>query len=193
MFYIFGLGNPDDGYTNTRHNVGRDMVRSLVESAAWKKDKHANALVVIDNMKGEDVMWLLPETFMNKSGDTVRYLLDKKASRLTNFVVVYDDVDLPLGEVKVSIGRGDGGHNGIKSIIAALKSKDFVRIRVGVARKSFWTGKARRPAGAALANHVLSVFSSSEQKKVAEVAGTIKNILEVIVSEGVDKAMNKFN
>jgi PTH1 family peptidyl-tRNA hydrolase len=193
MHYILGLGNPEKKYNHTRHNVGRDMLLKIVGETSWKKDKHANALTQEGTVNGEGVMWLLPETFMNKSGDTARYISNKMVAKPDDFLVIYDDVDLPLGEIKISIGRGDGGHNGIKSIIDALKSKEFVRIRVGVARKSFLTGKVQRPAGAALADHVLSAFTSSEQKKVAEVAEMVSEVIKVIVDEGVEKAMNKFN
>lgn len=193
MFYILGLGNPESKYDHTRHNVGRDLVRMVAGDVSWELSKHAKALLARGELAGLGVEWLLPETYMNNSGDTARYVADKHGAAPGEFVVIYDDVDLPLGEIKVSVGRGDGGHNGIKSIIGALKSKDFVRIRVGVARKSFWTGKARRPVGAALPRHVLSRFSGSEQKKVAEMASVVEKALQTIVKDGTERAMNEFN
>lgn len=192
MFYILGLGNPEEKYDNTRHNVGRDFVRDLA-GVEFQKSKHANALYAWGTVAGEEVEWLLPETYMNKSGDTARYVAEKHGAKPADFIVLYDDVDLAIGEMKVSVGRGDGGHNGIKSLIQALKSKDFVRIRIGVAPKSFWTGKARRPEAAALSRHVLGKFTSGEQKKLAVVRDEVEKALEMIVGEGTQKAMNRFN
>lgn len=193
MFYILGLGNPESKYDGTRHNVGRDFVRVLAGESGWDTSKHANAQYVWGTVAETDVEWLLPETYMNKSGDTARYVAEKHGATPQQFVVLYDDVDLAIGELKVSVGKGDGGHNGIKSIIGALKSKDFVRIRVGVAPKSFWTGKARRPEAAALSRHVLGKFSSGEQKKLADVRDKVEQVLETVVKDGVEIAMNQFN
>ena len=193
MYYILGLGNPGKQYDGTRHNVGRDLVSAVAGEVSWQKSKHANAHYAHGLVASTEVKWLLPDTFMNKSGDTARYVQQKHGATPEQFIVVYDDVDLAIGEFKVSTGRGDGGHNGIKSLIGALKSKDFIRIRVGVARTSFWTGKARRPEGAALPRHVLGPFSSSERKKLTTMQDSISQALTVIVRDGVQAAMNQYN
>ncbi|MCA9363913.1 aminoacyl-tRNA hydrolase, partial [Candidatus Kaiserbacteria bacterium] len=170
MWYVIGLGNPGDKYAGTRHNIGRDTLLVLRDEGsfgAWEFHKYAMAQSAKGELGGETVELVLPETFMNKSGDTVRYLVEKEGARAGQCVVVYDDVDLPFGEVKVSVGRGAGGHNGVQSIIDALGSREFVRVRIGIAGKSFWTGKVRRPkAGAPLTRHVLGMFSSSEREKL---------------------------
>lgn len=196
MFYILGLGNPGAQYEKTRHNVGRNvLLRLQTESgfADWQKSKHANALYSRGELNSQPVELLLPETFMNKSGDTVRYVIQKHNATPEEFIVIYDDVDLPLGEFKISSGRGDGGHNGIKSIIQALKSKDFIRIRIGVARKSFWTGKTIRPGGVALNKHVLGKFTSGEEKRLTALYTEMLPALELLINEGVEKAMNTYN
>ncbi len=196
MFYIVGLGNPGEKYDNTRHNIGRDILFTLAKDgfSEWYTSKLAQALGSRGTLSGVVVELVVPETFMNKSGDTVRYLKDKQGAQPKDLIVIYDDVDLPLGELKVSVGRGDGGHNGIKSIIGALGSKDFVRIRVGVAHKSFWTGKTLRPAGGGkMQRHVLGKFTKGEVSKVAEVTKLVTEALEMLVTVGAEKTMNKFN
>lgn len=191
MYYILGLGNPGEKYEHTRHNVGRDIVRGLTDN--WQLDKHAQAQRANVSCGGEVVDLLLPETFMNKSGDTVRFLQQKQSATPQEIVVIYDDVDLAFGDIKVSVGRGDGGHNGIKSIISALGNKDFVRIRVGVSPKSFWTGKVKRPTGEVMGKYVLARFSSSEKKKLTELSQQVEKILTTLITDGVEKTMNKYN
>lgn len=192
MYCILGLGNPEDKYVNTRHNIGRDFLYDF-HKGDWQLDKQAQALRAKSTLGGVPVEWLLPETFMNKSGDTVWFLNQKLQVSPAEIIVVYDDIDLPLGELKVSVGRGDGGHNGIKSIIKALGSKDFIRLRVGIAPRSFWTGKTVRPTGQKMSRHVLSKFTKGERNQLATVAEKLNQALSLIVTEGVEKAMNKVN
>ncbi len=194
MYYIVGLGNPGKEYEDTRHNIGWMVLDWLVAGAGLPapvaSSKYAGRVSegVLDS---EEITLLYPETFMNKSGSAVKKLVS--ASDAGRLIVVYDDVDLALGELKVSFGRGDGGHNGIKSIVAELGTKDFVRIRVGISPKSFWTGKVKRPAAERLGRHVLGIFSSGEQKVVADVLGTASEAIRLIVVSGVEKAMNQYN
>jgi PTH1 family peptidyl-tRNA hydrolase len=196
MYYLIGLGNPGQQYEHTRHNVGQLAVRAIADSqgaASWTPDKVAHALVTDLVMADTPIRALLPQTYMNQSGQTARYLKEKHGATPAEIIVVYDDVDLPLGEMKVSVGRGDGGHNGVKSVMSALGSKDFVRLRIGVSRTSFWTGKTVRPQGAALSRHVLARFSTSEIKKLETVYPKVEQALTLIVRDGVEKAMNVCN
>ena len=196
MFYVIGLGNPGEQYESTRHNVGRILLEQIAqgqEFGVWEKDKHAQALVNRGSISEVPVEFLLPETFMNKSGETGKFLVKKQGAKPDEIVVVYDDVDLPLGEMKISVGRGAGGHNGIDSIVKALGSKDFIRIRIGISPKSFWTGKTKRPAGHTLSRYVLGRFTRGEMEKVREVGERAVGALQVILTEGVAKAMNTFN
>jgi PTH1 family peptidyl-tRNA hydrolase len=194
MHYIVGLGNPGDKYTNTRHNVGwtalgyfltEERLPNPVDSAQFCGSISQGVVLA------EEIAVLFPNTFMNKSGSAVRKLVPKE--EVGDLVVVYDDVDLPVGEIKVSVGRGAGGHNGVASIIDALGSKDFVRVRVGIAPVSFWTGKPRRPEAAALSRHVLGKFTRREETKLAEVKETVRQAIKTIITDGVEVAMNKFN
>ncbi|MEZ4200633.1 MAG: aminoacyl-tRNA hydrolase [Candidatus Paceibacterota bacterium] len=144
MKHIIGLGNPGEKYIGTRHNVGRDFLLWLAEHesfSTWQTDRYAQAQCAEGNIKGEPMLLALPETFMNKSGETVRYLKDKQSLLPEHCILVYDDVDLPVGTFKISTDRGSGGHNGVQSVMDGLGSKSFVRVRIGVARTSFWTGE----------------------------------------------------
>lgn len=195
MHYIIGLGNPGEKYQGTRHNVGRDILLWLATQHSWgewQKDKNSQALRISAQLSGP-INCLLPETYMNRSGETVGYLQKKENLQPDQLIVIYDDVDLAIGELKISAGRGSGGHNGIESIIKALKTKDFVRIRIGVSPRSFWSGKVKRPRGAQLSDHVLQQFSRSEKAKLETVYEEAGAALECLVKEGVGVAMNTFN
>ncbi|MCA9363237.1 aminoacyl-tRNA hydrolase, partial [Candidatus Kaiserbacteria bacterium] len=128
MFYIVGLGNPGDKYINTRHNVGRMVLEEMSDNSLIK-DKPSNASIASMSLGGEVIQLFAPETFMNNSGETVKYIVSKLGAVTEDVIVVHDDIDLPFGEVKVAKGRGAGGNNGVESIIKQLKSKNFVRVR----------------------------------------------------------------
>ena len=195
MFYILGLGNPGEKYDGTRHNVGRDILKTLQAEGGfseWEKNKNAEALFARGALANTPVELFLPETFMNQSGKTARYLTEKAGATVDSLVVVHDEVDLPLGEIKVSVGRGAGGNNGVESVIQAV-GKDFVRLRIGVARRSFWTGKTERPSGSVMSRYVLGKFTRGEQAKLAEVANRVREALGLIVEQGIEKAMNEYN
>lgn len=190
MHYIIGLGNPGAEYDHTRHNIGRvavELVREKRGLSMWEKDKHAQALV----SRGADVTLVLPETYMNRSGETARYLVEKLGVRPEELIVIHDDIDLPLGTVRVAAGRGAGGHNGIRSIIDALGTNAFIRIRIGIAPTSFWTGAVKRPKP--LEQFVLGRFSLSERRVAHAAAERVDSILEDILREGPVVAMNRYN
>lgn len=196
MFYIVGLGNPGKKYAGTRHNVGRDVLFHMQDAGQfndWNKSKHANAQYSRGVVGDCPVELLIPETFMNKSGDTARYVVQKHDATPGEFIVVYDDVDVPIGEFKISVGRGAGGHNGIASMIAGVGSKDFVRIRVGVSGKSFWTGATKRPAAGRMSSYVLGKFNRRESAALEATVPEIVSAIETVVADGVAKAMNRFN
>jgi peptidyl-tRNA hydrolase, PTH1 family len=197
MMYIVGLGNPGEKYADTRHNVGWLLLDAFVTEAGLPHPHQSaeySGRVSEGVAYGVEVACLYPDTFMNHSGSAVKKLVPKNV--VAQLVVLYDDVDLPLGEVKVSFGRGDGGHNGIKSIIASLGTKDFVRVRIGVAQKTVWPwekGVVRRPRGDALGTFVLASFTKKERHELEAVASTVVEVLRVILTEGKEVAMNRFN
>lgn len=195
MFNLVALGNPGQKYQLTRHNVG-----FLALSFFAKKNdlpqgrKSAKYLgeVAEGVVAGNEVRLLYPDTYMNNSGQAVKKITT--VSPVDSLIVLYDDVALPFGEVRISFGRGDGGHNGIKSIIEALGTKDFVRVRIGVGASSFWTGKLKVLTGDQLAKFVLSSFSKSEQEKLEkDIFPRVQEVLLAIMTGGYEKAMNQFN
>ena len=194
MNYIVALGNPGDEYVGTRHNIGWAMADVLVAefglTAPVSSSKY-QGLYSYGSIGKEEVNILYPTTFMNNSGTAVKRLVP--ASELNQLIVLHDDVDLPLGEIKISTSRGAGGHNGVKSIIAEMGSNEFVRIRIGVAQKSFFTGKIKRPAGEKLPRFVLAKFTRSEDKVVQEIEKLVAQAVALIVKEGPAVAMNKYN
>jgi len=175
MKLVVGLGNPGEEYKNTRHNTGRIVV-GMVESK------------ISDNK----IKFLTPDTFMNKSGKAVVPLIKTKKD-LENLVVIYDDIDLPLGKIKISYNRSSGGHNGLGSVIKALKSEEFLRIRVGIAPATP-SGKIKKPKGEkAVINFILGEFKKPELETLKKLSKKITEAVATIFSEGKDKAMSLYN
>lgn len=170
---IAGLGNPDKQYDGTRHNVGRDFVAYL----APKLPKKAKVLDL--------------DVYMNHSGGPIKKAVaSKKAAE--QLIVVHDELDLPLGRVKVSFGSSAGGHNGVKSIEKALKTKDYVRVRVGISGATP-SGKLKRPDPEKIVDFVLGKFKSSDQEKLKKARKIVGEALELILTEGKDRAMTEIN
>jgi len=148
---------------------------------------------VAEKVQGDKtVKVFVPPTFMNKTGSAVvKVVKSKKAAQ--KLIVIYDDLDLPLGSMRISYDRGSGGHNGLESIIKALKTREFIRIRIGIAPTTP-SGKLKRPAGgAALEKHILSDFKKSEMDKLKKVFKSVVSAVEVIKSDGLASAMTEFN
>lgn len=194
MYYIVGLGNPGVEYENTRHNVGYMAVEYLREQEGLL-DFSADALLEVrrteGRVAGQTVQCILPTTFMNHSGVAVKKVVPKEA--VDKLIVVHDEVDLPLGQVRFSFNRGAGGHNGVESIINHLGRKDFVRVRIGIAPVNEETGQAARPTGDRLANFVLKKFRPEELEVVAGAVKEVKRLLEVMIERGLEVAMNDGN
>jgi PTH1 family peptidyl-tRNA hydrolase len=191
MHYIVGLGNPGEEYEHTRHNVGFRVLRNFVETnglPSFHESSSYSGEVSEGIFEGEEITILLPHTYMNASGTAIAKLVPK--NELDKLLVIYDEVDLPLGELKTSFGRGD---NGVRSIIEKLGSKDFTRLRVGISQKSFWSGKPVRPKGEALAKYVLTPFSKREEKEFLALAPTLKEMISVFITKGKDALMNRYN
>ncbi len=195
MFYIVGLGNHGEKYQNTRHNVGWivcDYVRGKASLPDLAPDNSMSGRVTEGKLSGAGIRMLYPDTYMNNSGAAVAKFVPQH--EVGNLIVIHDDIDLPLGEIKLGKGRGDGGNNGIKSIIDKLGTKDFTRIRVGIAPRSFWTGEVKRPKGGGpLERFVLKPFTRSEAPKLEEVKERAYGALQEILQNGLNSAMNKFN
>lgn len=195
MHIIVGLGNPGQEYERTRHNAGFMAVTDYAEAnhfPSFVESGKYNALIAKKTVGKEDVLCLLPQTFMNKSGSSLKSLVTstKKAEKL---IVVYDDIDLPLGTMKVSFGRGSGGHRGVESIIRAVKTKDFVRIRIGVTPTTPG-GKLKKPKGGeAVQDFLLGDFKKDEYEVLKKVFSRATEALAVTIEEGRVRAMNTCN
>ncbi len=175
MKLVVGLGNPGKEYENTRHNTGR-IVAGLVE----KK---------LDDNK---IKFLMPDNFMNNSGKSVAPLIKSKKD-LKDLIVIYDDIDLPLGKIKISFNRSSGGHNGLGSIIKSLKSEEFLRIRVGISSATP-KGIVKKPKGEkAVLNFLLGEFKKSELETIKKLGKTVAEAVETIFNESKEKAMSLYN
>jgi len=178
---VVGLGNPGREYEATRHNAGFMVVERLAGSASWVKERKWDTLIV----KEGDRILLKPATYMNASGRAVSAVANFYRIVPEQILVVYDDVDLPLGTLRMRLAGSAGGHNGIKSIIASLGSQDFPRLKVGI-------GRAEHP-GTDTADHVLGKFAPAEEEILQKTLQEAVSALECALARGVTAAMNEFN
>ena len=194
MKLVVGLGNPGSEYEETRHNTGWIMLDFILGSKVdWKPANGTKLLYYKDSIRGKPTEYIKPTTFMNNSGVAVAFVKEKHNLKLNDIVIIYDDVDLPIGKMKISYDRSSGGHNGLESIIKRLKSREFVRIRVGIAPTTP-TGKIKKPKGEeAMLKFLLGKYKEPELKELKKLSKKIWEALEVIFTEGKDKAMSLYN
>lgn len=184
MKVVVGLGNPGSSYARTRHNVGFWVVERLAERHRLRFTRREYKSRVAQGRIGvEDVVLLKPQTFMNASGDAVGRARRDLGLDPQEFVIVHDDLDLGVGRVRVKAKSGAGGHHGVESVIEALGSKAFPRIRIGVGR----------PAGGEAIDYVLAPPSQQELTILDAAVEEAVNAVEVVLGEGVVPAMNRFN
>ena len=185
MKLVAGLGNPGDRYAMTRHNVGFMVADLLAErhgiSIGKEKKRSETGKGIIS---GAPVVLTKPLTFMNLSGETVGPLAAYLNIEPLDVIVIHDDLDLDFGRIKIKVGGGHGGHNGLKSLISHLSSKEFIRIRVGIGKP---------PAGSDVSAYVLNNFSTEEKKELSHVLEHAGDAVEAVISEGPTRAMNGFN
>ena len=186
MYVIAGLGNPDKKYEKTRHNVGFDVIDVIAKkyNVELTEKKH-RALSGSGYIAGKKVLLVKPQTYMNLSGESIASILNfYKLDAETDLLVIFDDISLAPGRIRVR-GRGSaGGHNGIKNIIAMTGTQEFARIKVGVGEK---------PQGRDLADYVLSRFSKDERAMVEDAFVDAADAAELIAAGDLDGAMNRFN
>lgn len=182
---IAGLGNPGNKYENTRHNVGFGTIDLLSSKYGIKVNKLKHkALTGEGTIAGERVLLVKPQTFMNLSGESIRDVAEWYKLPMDNIIIIYDDVDLPVGTVRIRPKGSSGTHNGMKSVIYQLQSDEFPRIRIGI-------GKA--PEGWDLADYVLGRFSPEETGAIRESIERAADAAAKIVSSGIAAAMNQYN
>jgi len=185
MKIIVGLGNPGRKYERTRHNAGFMVVDELAKNlnADIAQEKYF-ALIAKVRIDSEQVVLVKPQTYMNESGSAVAAAMRGTYADVSDLVVIHDELDLPSGDVRVKIGGGHGGHNGLRSIIEHLGSTGFVRVRIGISRPS---------PDQDTADYVLSPFLAEEREAAAKAISRAAETVKVILKEGPSAAMNKFN
>jgi len=185
MFLVVGLGNPREEYENTPHNLGFRVVDLLAERHAIRVNrKDSKALMGVGEISGRPVMLAKPQTYMNLSGTSVEPLMVKHSIAAEDLILVYDELDLPWGEMKIKPRGSAAGHHGMESIIAHLGTTDFVRVRLGIN-----PGRNLREG----AEYLLAPIKRSQQEQAEELIGRGADAVASIIAEGVEKSMTKFN
>ena len=186
MKFIVGLGNPGRAYEMTRHNIGFLVLDELADrnGLSFRGSWWFSARIAKGKIGGEPVWLVKPQTFMNRSGEAVGPILRKRKETSKDLMVVFDDVALDWGVLRVRAQGSAGGHNGVQSQIDALEDDSFGRIRVGIGSK---------PDMVSLAEYVLGSFSAEEQEEMSTVVGRAADAVETVCREGIEPAMNRFN
>ncbi|MFC2011065.1 aminoacyl-tRNA hydrolase [Chloroflexota bacterium] len=193
MKLIVGLGNPGQSYANSLHNLGFMCVNHFARTHSIRFDKkQGKARVGSGEVAGSKVVLARPQTYMNRSGEAVSRLLKKYDISLDDLLVIHDDLDLPLGNIRLRPGGGSAGHKGILSIITELGSQDFPRIRVGIGRPISTTGSAEITEADIIA-YVLSDFTSDEKQTIIQVIPIVSESILCFLTEGLTAAMNRYN
>jgi PTH1 family peptidyl-tRNA hydrolase len=193
MKLVVGLGNPGFLYARNRHNIGFMCVSYLARTRGIRFDrKQGYARTGIGSIGPHRVVLARPQTFMNSSGDSVHRLVQLLKVTPADLVIIHDDLDLPLGKVRLRLGGGSGGHKGIESVIARLGTQDFYRVRVGIGRPEVSGGTPAEKEEAVIA-YVLSDFTAVEKKRVEEVLPGVSGAVVTLLTEGLAAAMNKYN
>jgi len=191
MKLIVGLGNPGRTYAHNRHNVGFRCLNYFARLHSIRFDhRQYRAKVGLAEVRGERLLLAKPGTFVNLSGDSVANLVHKHNISLSNLLVIHDDLDLPLGKIRLRRSGGSGGHKGMNSIIAALGSADFPRIRVGIGRPYVEGQPINEDT---IVNYVLSDFLSPEEAIIKSAIATVAEAINCFLREGIETAMGKFN
>ena len=185
MYLIVGLGNPEKDYSNTRHNMGFDTINKLAKQYEIEVTKSKfKGLYGSGMIEGEKVILLKPQTFMNLSGESIKEILQFYKLETEQLIVIYDDMDIEPGKIKIRKTGGPGTHNGMKSVVHELNTQNFKRIRVGIGKPE---GKEE------LIEYVIGAISEEEKEKLGKGTDFAKEAVIEIIKSGIDIAMNKFN
>lgn len=194
-YIIAGLGNPGEEYENTRHNVGRmvaEKIRYSINASDWRDDKKLRARMSQGIVGEEKVTLVLPDNYMNRSGGSLAPLVTTK-KQAEHLIVIHDDIDLPLGTIRIVFDRGAGGHNGVLSIERTLKTRAFVRVRVGVVPVTA-DGKQKKPQGEdKVYDFILQQLRKKEREAVDVVVERAMYAVLAVVNNGRESAMQEFN
>lgn len=185
MYLIMGLGNPENEYANTRHNMGFDVINQIAKNnnIAITKSKF-KGLYETTIIQGKKVILLKPQTYMNLSGESIKEVVDFYNIKLEKIIVIYDDIDIEKGKIKIRKKGSAGSHNGMKSVIKELNTTEFARIRVGIGQPEFKND---------MINYVTGKVPKEEQEVLQQGVVEAAKAVEEIIKNGIDAAMNKFN
>lgn len=185
MYLIVGLGNPESEYASTRHNMGFCTINKIAKefNIEVKKTKF-NGLYGTGIINGEKVILLKPQTYMNSSGEAVVDFMDFFKIELENLIIIYDDIDVAPGQIKIRKKGSPGSHNGMKSVTNMLQSDEFVRIRIGIGKPQYSND---------MINYVIGHITKEEQEKLEPGIEKAKEAVIEALKNGIDIAMNKFN
>ena len=185
MYLIVGLGNPEKEYGNTRHNMGFDTINEIAKNNNIDINKNKfKGLYETLNLQNQKAILLKPQTYMNLSGESVREIVDFYNIEPQNIIVIYDDIDIEKGHIKIRKKGGAGSHNGMKSVVQELGRTDFARIRVGIGQPEFKSD---------MINYVIGKVPKEEQEILHQGVKKAAEAVEEILKNGIDIAMNKFN
>lgn len=185
MYLIIGLGNPEKDYANTRHNMGFNVINKLSERFGIDVNKNKfKGFYGSGNVDGEKVFLLKPQTFMNLSGESVQEIVNFFKIPLENILVIYDDIDLEPGIIRIRKSGGPGTHNGMKSVVHFLNSQNFARIRVGIGKPD---------DSEDLIQYVIGAIDKEDEEKLNQGVKLAADAVEMIIKENIDKAMNSYN
>jgi PTH1 family peptidyl-tRNA hydrolase len=192
MKLIVGLGNPGRGYANNRHNVGFACLNHFAKTQGIRFDKkQGKARIGTGEVAGSKIVLAKPQTYVNLSGQSVSRLIKRFNINLNDLIVIHDDLDLPLGKIRISRGSSSGGHKGVDSIISCLGSQDFTRLRVGIGRPT--TEGFAEISEADIIAYVLSNFTPDEKQVIVQVTPRVSEAILCLLSQGLAVAMNKYN
>lgn len=185
MYLIVGLGNPEQEYDKTRHNMGFHVINKLAKQYGININKNKfKGLIGTGTIGKEKVMLLKPQTYMNLSGESIKEVVDFYKLKVQDLIIIYDDMDIEIGTIKLRKKGGPGSHNGMKSVISNLGKDEFSRIRVGI-------GKPENKND--MINYVIGHIPEAEFERLDKSTTTAKDAVIDIVLNGIDKAMNKYN
>ena len=185
MYLIVGLGNPEEEYGRTRHNMGFDVINKLSENLNIKVNKNKfNSLYGTGTINGEKIILIKPQTYMNLSGEAVRDFKNFYKVNPENIIIIYDDLDIEPGMMKIRKKGGPGTHNGMKSVVHELQTEDFPRIRIGIGNPEYKND---------LLNYILTKIPEEDYKVLENSIKNAANAIEEIIKNSIDSAMNRFN
>ncbi|MGD1698634.1 aminoacyl-tRNA hydrolase [Dapis sp. BLCC M229] len=190
---IVGLGNPEPKYNQTRHNIGFAVVDNLAN--IWQISLSENRKFKAEfgegrSTKTEKIYLLKPLTYMNRSGQAIRAVVDWYKLPPSSVLIIYDDMDLPMGRLRLRLSGSAGGHNGMKSAIAHLGTQEFPRLRIGIGKPKNVTAESGDPK---TISHVLGKFSPTESKLMTQMLDLVVETVEISLKQGIEKAMNLYN